>query len=108
MFKRLFWLFVGAGFGFGMSFWLTRMVKQTVERYTPERVGNDVAGALRAFGDDLRAAVADGRQAMREQEAALRADLARRPPRGGPIGVRPADVRPIDIRPAEIRQIDIR
>jgi hypothetical protein len=83
MFKRLFWLVIGASFGFGMSFWLTRTVKQTVARYTPERVGDDLAGALRGFREDLRAAVADGRQAMREQEAALRADLARprsRPP----------------------------
>jgi hypothetical protein len=76
MFKRLLWLVVGASFGFGLSFWLTRVVKETVARYTPERVSNDLAGALRAFGQDLRAAVADGRDAMREQEAALRAELA--------------------------------
>jgi hypothetical protein len=76
MFKRLLWLVVGASFGFGLSFWLTRVVKETVARYTPERVTNDLAGALRAFGQDLRAAVADGREAMREQEAALRAELA--------------------------------
>jgi hypothetical protein len=82
MFKRLFWLVIGASFGFGMSFWLTRTVKQTVARYAPERVGDDLAGALRGFREDLRAAVADGRQAMREQEAALRADLAR--PRSTP------------------------
>jgi hypothetical protein len=76
MFKRLLWLVVGASFGFGLSFWLTRVVKETVARYTPERVSNDLSGALRAFGQDLRAAVADGREAMREQEAALRAELA--------------------------------
>jgi len=68
MFKRLFWLVVGAGFGFGVSFWLMRFVRQTVERYTPERMSSDLAGALRAFGEDLRAAVAEGREAMRERE----------------------------------------
>jgi hypothetical protein len=75
MFKRLFWLMVGAGFGFGVSFWLMRFVRQTVDRYTPERVSSDLAGALRAFGQDLRAAVADGREAMREREDEIRAEL---------------------------------
>jgi hypothetical protein len=75
MFRRLFWLVVGAGFGFGVSFWLMRFVRETVNRYTPERVSSDLAGALRAFGADLRAAVADGRDAMREREAAIRAEV---------------------------------
>jgi hypothetical protein len=81
MFKRLLWLIVGASFGFGMSFWLTRVVKETVERYTPERVGTDLAGALRGIGSDMRAAVAEGREAMRARETALRAELGR--PRQG-------------------------
>jgi hypothetical protein len=75
MFKRLFWLMVGAGFGFGVSFWLMRFVRQTVDRYSPERMSSDLAGALRAFGEDLRAAVADGREAMREREDEIRAEL---------------------------------
>jgi hypothetical protein len=73
MFRRLFWLFIGAGFGFGVSFWLMRFVKQTVERYSPERVSDDLAGAIRSFGQDLRAAAAEGRMAMREREEELRA-----------------------------------
>lgn len=73
MFRRLFWLLVGAGFGFGVSFWLMRFVKQTIERYSPERVSDDLSSALRAFGQDLRAAVAEGRMAMREREEELRA-----------------------------------
>jgi len=79
MFKRLFWLLVGAGFGFGMSFWLARAVRQTVERYTPERVSNDLAAAVRGFGRDVRVAASEGRQAMREREAELRAQLPSRP-----------------------------
>jgi hypothetical protein len=75
MFKRLFWLIVGAGFGFGVSFWLMRFVRETVERYSPERVSTDLGAALRSLGDDIRAAVAEGRQAMREAEADLRAQL---------------------------------
>ena len=78
MFKRLFWLIIGAGFGFGVSFWLMRFVRETVARYTPERVSSDIAGALRQLGQDVRAAVAEGREAMREREAELRAQLENR------------------------------
>ena len=78
MFKRLFWLVIGAGFGFGVSFWLMRFVRSTVERYSPEKVSGDMADALRTFGADIRAAVAEGREAMREREGELRADLEAR------------------------------
>ncbi len=77
MFKRLFWLMVGAGFGFGVSFWLMRFVKAKAARYTPERVTSDLADAVRGFGQDLRAAVAEGRAAMQEREVELRADAER-------------------------------
>ena len=77
MFKRLFWLMVGAGFGFGVSFWFMRWVRATAERYSPERMSGDMADALRAFGKDLREAVAEGREAMREREEQIRQELAR-------------------------------
>ena len=80
MFRRFFWLVVGAGFGFGVSFWLMRFVRQTVERYTPERVSADLSSAVRGLGADLRAAVAEGRDAMREREAELRAEVEGRAP----------------------------
>jgi gas vesicle protein len=76
MFRRLFWLVVGAGFGFGVSFWLMRFVRETMSRYSPERVSADLAGAVRGLGQDLRAAVSEGREAMREREAELRSELA--------------------------------
>jgi len=75
VFRRLFWLVIGAGFGFGVSFWLMRFVRETAARYTPERVSADLADALKGLGSDLRAAVAEGREAMREREAELRADV---------------------------------
>ena len=78
MFRRLFWLIVGAGFGFGISFWLMRFVRSTVERYSPERVSGDLADAIRSFGKDLREAVSEGREAMRERETELRAQVERR------------------------------
>jgi hypothetical protein len=76
VFKRLFWLAVGIGFGFGVSFWVTRFLRETVSRYTPERVSGDLADALRGLGKDLRAAVSEGREAMREREDEIRAELA--------------------------------
>ncbi len=78
MFKRLFWLVVGAGFGFGVSFWLMRFVKETVNRYSPERISTDLNATLRSLGADIRAAAAEGREAMRETEAKLREELAPR------------------------------
>lgn len=79
MFKRLLWLLIGVGFGFGVSFWLMRFLRSTVERYTPERLSDDLASALRGLGSDLREAVSEGREAMREREAELRRELGRRP-----------------------------
>ncbi|MFP5375778.1 MAG: hypothetical protein ACLGIO_03210 [Acidimicrobiia bacterium] len=75
MFRRLFWLTVGVGFGFGMSFWVSRMVRAKVARLSPDNVSAEVAGALRDLGRELRAAVAEGREAMREREADLRARI---------------------------------
>ncbi len=79
MFKRIFWLLIGAGFGFGLSFWLLRFLRSTVDRYRPEKVSADLATAITSLGKDLRAAVAEGRMAMREREESLRADLEARP-----------------------------
>lgn len=76
MFKRLFWLAIGLGLGFGMSFWLMRFIRETVDRYRPERVSQDLAGAISKLGDDLRAAVREGRLAMAEREEELRSEVA--------------------------------
>ena len=81
MFRRIFWIMVGAGFGFGVAFWMMRFVRDTVDRYRPEKVSADLAGALTAFGKDLRAAVSEGRLAMQEREEELRSELTRRGPR---------------------------
>jgi hypothetical protein len=81
VFKRLFWLCVGIGLGAGMSYWLARFLKQTAERYSPERVGGDLAESARRLGTDVRKAVDEGREAMRKREAELRAELELHQPR---------------------------
>ncbi len=75
MFKRLFWVAMGLGMGLGASFWLTRLLRQTAARYSPERLGEDLAGSLRGLGADLRAAATEGREAMRQREIELREQL---------------------------------
>lgn len=84
MFRRLFWLMVGAGFGFGVAFWLMRFVRETVERYSPEQVSANLSEALRAFGADLKEAVGEGRRAMAQREEELLAQL-------GPAAARSTD-----------------
>jgi hypothetical protein len=69
---------IGLGFGFGTSFWVMRFVRETAARYAPERVSADLADAIRGLGGDLRAAVTEGRDAMREREAELRAEVGSR------------------------------
>jgi hypothetical protein len=77
VFKRLLWLTIGVGIGVGFSFWVLRFIRTTVARYTPERVSANLAAAVEGLGNDLRAAVAEGRQAMREREIELRRELSR-------------------------------
>ncbi len=62
MFKRLFWLLVGATAGLGGSYWFQRRVRQAVDRFAPDNVQADV-----------RAALTEGRTAMQQREAELRA-----------------------------------
>ena len=84
MFKRLFWLSVGLTVGATGSWWLTRAVKQKIEQYVPARVRQRAARRARDVSRDVRAAIADGRQAMHDQEEILRArlDARYRPPAG--------------------------
>ena len=71
MFKRLFWLMVGAGFGFGMSLWVSRFMRTAAERYSPVRASKDLSTTLRKIGTDVRDAVVEGRDAMRDREREL-------------------------------------
>jgi hypothetical protein len=74
--KRLLWLTIGVGLGVSLSFWVARTIRQTLRRYTPERIRRDLNRGARTFGKNLRAAIAEGRVAMREREAEIRAELA--------------------------------
>jgi hypothetical protein len=70
MFKRLFWLLVGFAFGLGSSWAIARKLRQVAARYAPTEV-------VDRWGGTMRAAVDEGRAAMRSREAALKETLAR-------------------------------
>jgi hypothetical protein len=70
MFKRLFWFLVGFVLGLGSSWVVTRRVRRVAARYVPAQV-------VDRWGGTVRAAVDEGRTAMRDREAELRATLVR-------------------------------
>ena len=88
MLKRLRWLMMGMGLGASASVWAQRRVKVWLRSYTPPEVAARAARrstelAGRKAGD-VRSALAEGRDAMRQREAELRRQI-------DPDGGRPAD-----------------
>lgn len=79
--KRLLWLAMGVGFGFGMSFWITRAIKERIAKFSPENVSAELGKAARGLGKDLRAAVSEGVEAMKDREAELRQAVGSAPSR---------------------------
>lgn len=74
MFKRLLWFSIGCG----SSLWVMRTVRRTVERLAPQRLTQDAVAGARSAGAVLKAALDEGRLAMHDREAELRAEIARR------------------------------
>ncbi len=75
LFRRLVWFTSGATAGLGGAMWVRRRVRRTVRRYAPEQLRADATASVRQLGSGVRDAVAEGRRAMREREAELRAEL---------------------------------
>ena len=73
--KRVFWLTVGYGAGIGTSFYAARKVKTMAKRYTPDQLSDRISGRVGDTVHDLRAAVVEGRVAMREREQELHENL---------------------------------
>ena len=78
MFKRIFWMSTGVAVGAGSAFWAKRKVEATVERYLPEQVADRAAASAKDLGRTVRAAAAEGREAMRATEAELRSRVEAR------------------------------
>jgi hypothetical protein len=75
MIKRFVWLCIGFVLGLGSSWAVTRKVRRVVARYAPAQVADRWNDNVHSFRRDLRTAVAEGRSAMHEREAELRAGL---------------------------------
>ena len=82
MLKRLRWMVMGISVGASASVWAQRRIKLLMRAYTPPEVAaraakrsTEVAG--RTAGE-VRTALAEGRQAMRQREAELRHQLDQR------------------------------
>jgi hypothetical protein len=74
VFKRLLWFTIGCA----SSLWVMRTLRKTIERLTPQRLSQDAVAGARSAGATLKAALDEGRIGMREREAELRAEIARR------------------------------
>lgn len=74
--KRLFWLTVGYGVGVGTTWYASKKVKAAARRYTPEGLVERVGDTVSQTSGRVRAAVSEGRAAMRERERELRGTTA--------------------------------
>ncbi len=69
LFRRFTWLILGFALGWASSFAVTRRMRRAVERYVPSEVRD-------RWGGNMRAAVDEGRAAMRAREAELKGPRA--------------------------------
>ena len=81
--KRMFWSAAGYGAGIATSMYVQRKVRRAVTRYAPAEVREQVTtvatGAVdraKGLGATVKAAAAEGRTAMRTEEAQLRQQFA--------------------------------
>jgi hypothetical protein len=76
--KRVRWIGAGMALGVGTSWWAQRKVKLVMARYSPAGVGGMAVTKAKDWPGQVRAAVREGRVAMREREAELRAGTSGR------------------------------
>jgi hypothetical protein len=66
--RRFFWLVLGFALGAGSSLAVTRRMRRAARRYVPADVRD-------RWSANVRAAVSEGRRAMREREAELKGSV---------------------------------
>jgi hypothetical protein len=84
--KRVRWMGAGMALGVGTSLWAQRKFKSVMARYTPAGVGGMAVTKAKGWPGHVRAAVREGRVAMKEREAELRGGTSGR---GGQAPTRP-------------------
>lgn len=73
--RRAFWTALGLGAGVAAAVLTSRFLRRQRERMSPAHVGSEVGGLARDTGRLVREAIAEGRRAMAEKEAEIRASL---------------------------------
>jgi hypothetical protein len=73
--KRGFWVALGLGAGVATAVMVNRWLRRQRERYSPANIGASIAEGTRDFGHLVREAMDEGRRAMEEREAEIRASL---------------------------------
>jgi hypothetical protein len=76
MIKRFTGFVFGYAAGLVSSWYLVRKVRARLVRYRPPAVATKVGRGVTVAGQTMRDAVVEGRSAMRDREAELRAELA--------------------------------
>lgn len=99
MFKRITWMGIGMAVGASGAFRAKRKVDAAIERYLPEQVADRAAVSARNVGLVVRAAAAEGREAMKATEVELRQRVDARTY----VGERPAAVKGPDHAAGEVR-----
>jgi len=72
MLKRVRWIGTGLALGVGGSLWAQRKVKAVASRYRPSGLAGSAASRARDIPSDVRAAIREGRETMRQRESELR------------------------------------
>lgn len=73
--KRAFWLAAGLGAGVAGAILVSRWMRRQRERFSPANIGAQVSEGLRDLGELFREAVAEARDAVREREEEIWADV---------------------------------
>jgi hypothetical protein len=75
VFKRVRWMSMGAVAGAGASMWAQRRLRRTLDEHQGVKLSVQAAAKARRWGADVRDALAEGRDAMAEREADLKAEM---------------------------------
>lgn len=73
--RRLFWAFLGVGVGAAVGVAAVRWAGRTKKRYSPPNLARGAGRAAEGLAERLQGAIEEGRRAMEEREAELRAEL---------------------------------
>ncbi len=80
--RRFLWLFTGVGLGAGLTLRIQRGIQRRIQRMLaamrPGSVADRALAGARDVGSGTRAALREGRRAMRARESELRVELERR------------------------------